>query len=943
MAEPPDRPVINPLLEKQQAEEDKPALPVDEFPREMEFYERIDSIVNASRELAKAGVLSPLLPEVGRLIGIGVVQNAYATYPWEYYEQGANPPLLNAIKNQEPVPLPPIATPTTTGLFIVEDSSNVYTPIAVITPRGVKIEWEVYHGFAAATVADATYQELSQNAPDKPPILVNRNLHEDRVGQAKITADSVTHNNAKASYVPDFAGPLLRYGYHQNQVNVFSVSQVASNVELQSAEERRHDTQQLQHYYGGNAVFIVARGNDAPNKLPRFRHSVVQNANHTLAVGALHAEEAEVNGTSFPVRRIAAYSTYGADVAVALPDIKTGYTVMSKPVIRKFGPFDTDTPLSVTEDIPLMGTSFAAPHAAAGVAKLMERYVRSPENPDAVLTPEHVLLAIKQTARPVAVEEIVPPVPPILDTLNAAKERTESTLPMARLAQLTKINGHYVSPAIGNGQADFHAASGLLETWEQRVRATEQETLKEGEAAAYVRERVEAAPIVVEPKTHTLTPSAREPGVAQAMPPQTMPPVPTKGMPTPTASDDPTKAPPGMQYVYTLQADQPLVAENIILDLQSVPLSKALLARDAKLALVNPQGECVELFPSACPSIEKGKEPPRGSPFLPEDILVHSGYVLARASSMQGTPTAGEWKLLSSHPIDRIALNFPDAMKPDDVGAVVKPDYSGQEQALFRNADLRGVAREELDRRFFSGATPNAAPLDYDFIQTAFPESYLELRLLAVTQKAHAATGKDKEPFLAIGKQLLETAYLGFDREGVRAAVEAADPKALLDSIAPDDQAKFALLKTTVLHDRASILQPLLDTGINPALTDAQGRTVLFYAKNPDVIALLNAADPTLKDKQDNAGQTAAAYKQAEYEKRYPQKSKAPSLIKEKAKPIEVTVPPDAREGKVDPISGAPGGSGRTAPDVPGDGFILPPPTPQLPKVPTGNIGVSTL
>lgn len=780
----------------------KPAVSLDDYPEEL----RLQLAIQLGSELSKTGIAPQIMTNLGTYMIDMQAQKDYALLGRETYRKGANEDLRKAIDKLEPA-LPPVKTPTKVGIFVAEDSSKTI---------GMG-----YHGFAAASITDGVYAKMAGTQTRAIPLL-NRFVHELGAGKNRIAdRPPIKKEDVKDDYdkmkrlaqtgmVPDLAEEMLQKKYKDNSVNVFSISQVGTNLDMVDADSRSKAVKKLDDYYGSNAIYVIGNGNSAPNNAAHSRHNAVhQHPTRTLLVGALHTSDVTVGKSTFPVFTGTDYSQWGADVTVAVPDLKTGYTISKK---MKEG----DT---IVADRPLSGTSFAAPHAAAGVGRLMERFAKSKENPDAVLTPEQVLLAIKQTSQQVPVgivferiEAGVPeirgvaipikPLPPVKDTFVF--------LAKTDILPSSPFNGRLVHPSTGNGRADFEEAWKMLEAMENRVKDTQANTLPDGTTKAYVRERV------------TIPPSAL---------------VFDKELPRDGEA--------GTDRQYKVTMDSPHFADTGIIEIHSKELAKAVKSGKAKLLAIAPSGERIELTPSIS---------------LNKDV----DFVVAKIPAVQGMPIKGEWKIVSTEKLDKVSISFPSAMQADDVGVVIKPDLEAIKKRRLRNSDLREFSPHKIDPLLENG------PLDLS--QTAFPQGYLELTLLNVMEEAKEAKANNNEvgfkKLAEKAQQLANSGYPLFDTKNPAfiKAVGDLDSKATVKAMA-DGPTQLAMIRFALEQGGKEKIKALTDLGIDLKAKDADGRTILFFTEDEETLKALKAAEPALEAMKDNKGQSAEEFRKAESQK----------------------------------------------------------------------------
>lgn len=658
------------------------ALRMDTYPPELAQLGTVDAGATLLRKgvgLAESEALVKYgLPVIttAQELAESYIQQKNAFYDQNHYYIGMNDKLKQGIASYIPR-LPDTATPTNVGLFVGETVND--------------FDYEsrlsgLVHGYETASIAETARRALGDD--DKPAILLNRTVMADKAGKHKTRPE-----NYDSSYTPDKAQESIRQAFHTHTFNVVSISAIGPDTPLKDRESYGCLLEKLDQQYGNNTLYVIASNNFGRGT--SLRHNVVHShPSRALIVGAMHEQEKRIGDASYPVAFVAHYSEPGADIVMPVPRLDTGYNVLEQNILKP------DT---------LTGTSFAAPAAAAGTARLIERFARSKENPAALLSPETILLAIKQTARPVTADgnALMPQVP---------------------------IDGRRVTSKAGNGRADFKEAWKLLERMERRVRDT-QAADKDGAAMpaglekAYVRERLELAPVILRPEKH----------VRNDQNPQL--------------------------FEYELPMQSPLYADNALVHFQSPMLSNSRRFDKGTAIAVLPDGQQLEL---------------NASPH--NDSEVH--YLIAKIPGVQGIPINGKWKILSSEKLEEVALSFPNAMQKDDVGVVVKPPRRPVKE-LYQHADLRHVPPEALDKEFF-GKDFSAA--EYDFSTTAFPESYLETRLVDLLERSYKAK-QDKDTramdeYLHNATRLIDTGYGGLqNRPVLLAAIQKRDPLAAIHSL----------------------------------------------------------------------------------------------------------------------------------------------------------------
>lgn len=702
---------------------------VDQYPRELSQQKAVEEAANLLRRgigrsesetLVSYGL--PVL-NTAQNIASGYVERQNAFYPPQDYLQGAGDAMRREITQQTPR-LPPIPAPTKVGLFAGEDSSNSWPYEETENKNGGNAgkESEIAHAYSTASVFNLSYQALSGNKNTSPVKLLNRSM------LANVTGWHLTKPlNHPHSYSLDSAAPFIRKTLDENTCNVFSISQTGKDTEMRSVEDYNRLIEKIDDHNGANAFYFIANGNNAAT--PTRRHNALHHHPRTIAVGATHEDVVQVGDRKIPVRRAVEYNEPGADIVCAIPNNNPGYAVSRK---------------GAAESYALNGTSFAAPAAAAGAGYLLQRFAHSRENPEAVLTPETVMLAIKQTAQPVTV---------------IGNGETAFLIP------LTKINGRIVSGLAGNGQADFESAWQLLDRMEKRVRDT-QAAEQEGAASlpynlpkAYVRARIPET-LFLQPELH------QENGVTIKNR--------LNGNSCPV-------------FEYVLRADSDLFADTVLLHLRSQLLSDSRIRGDETLFLISPHGDRMGLNASA----HGGEMHPNKN--RTDIVTTPCSYMMARVPGLQGVPLKGEWKIVSSQPLDEIVLSFPDAMQKDDVGMVVTPSRKPSAD-LYRHADLRQVSAGDLDRVFLG---KDFLLGEYDFSATAFPNRYMEKHLALLIEQSREAgeTGREETAALYAGRanRLLQTGYPGFrNPQALAAAIENTDPRAAIHNLllTPDTEAE---------------------------------------------------------------------------------------------------------------------------------------------------------
>lgn len=592
---------------------------------------------------------------LGTLIGAvrtGQTQAEYAVVPLGEVERGKWKGFQDAFNDAYKFDRLPgnIKTPTKTGVFVIEDS-----------PVDASEKLPFIHGHGVTAVALAAGKAIT--GKDSTVHLMNEQVFDGYVGKRIVDVKRAPTGNARAMG-PDLAHGILRRNYYdKNSVNVVSVSMVGINPELKSRKDRLKYNEQLSNHFGDNAMFVVASGNGITPMFITFRHNALRYHPHTLVIGAANQVRVEGPGGPFNAYSATEYSTPGADVTMpAIPSIDARYAIATPNGMRH---------------LPFNGTSSATPQAANGIiAPLISRFAASAENPKAVLTPEDVFLAIKNTAKPIHA---------VIDSGFSFDLRVEpptATQTPRKVVPVTnyEVAGHYASKH-GNGEIDLASAWKLLERQEKAV--------KDGKAQVLQRKD---AHVSLAPKEHTL------------------------------GSDS--------YYRYKLNVEDDLYADRVILDLVSKELGKKMQLENAdsrpRVFLTNPAGEMLEIEPSS--AYRKTVTPLPGG-FVRED-LDGVPYVIGSAAGMQGSAMKGTWTVLSTEPLDQIDLNFDHAMQPGHVGVKIRRDPEEAKRNLYRHADFTAHSREQLDAL----VAPGSAMLKHDLSETGFPSGYTDMRLISAVR-----------------------------------------------------------------------------------------------------------------------------------------------------------------------------------------------------------------
>lgn len=694
--------------------------------------------------------------------------------------------------------LPEVKTPTRTGVFIIED-----------TPKMVDEKNPFVHGHGVAAYGMAASKAVT--GKEFPVQLINRLPMEKELGLTLVGLSKTPSGGVERKLGTDLVQGILKKDiYDKNSVNVFSASFTVMNFELESKADRLKAAQKLEKYLPKNTVLVVASGNDETQLNPGMKHNAMRHLPNTLVVGAAHLQPVMGPGGEFNAYSLTHYSAQGADIVM----------VATPPGAR----FSSTTEEGVRH-LPQRGTSTAAPQAAAVVGHLLRRFAVSKENPDAVLSEQDVVLALKNTAQPLHLA--------VLDKVAydiKVEPPTEKRFGRQGFAiQNYRIGEHFASMEAGNGIADPKAAWALLEKQEKAVR--------EGKAKVLPRKDVAVA---LKPKAHDTVKKEK-----YAMLPE---------------------GGPGKYFSYEIEVKDKLVADQIVLDLKAGDMSRSMLtmphSERPHMFLVNPAGDLIEVNPSTgCRMIQLDKKGLM--------MEMKNDYLIARVAGMQGSAMKGTWKVLCSEKLEQIEMNFDRAMQPGHVGVTVKPDGKVVEDNLYRYADFTTYKRDVLDDM----VQKDSSMLDFNLTKTGFPAHYTDIKLAQFTET-------DKKT----AEQLVEARYRELkNRPALDKAVASGKPVKVLELLIPEEKKfeafkamlatepkenilfliknGFAKVKETVpkgtnpstalmemVKARGRTMEPelvqaFIDAGADLHAQDEKGRTVLHYARNAEVQKILMEPD----------------------------------------------------------------------------------------------------
>ena len=758
------------------------------------------------------------IPGVGLTTGVinrALIQKKFSNIPHERIKAGEGPNFQTQFdefySNDK---FPPITSPTKTGLYVIESS-----PKQTTSPFS--------HGHAVAAYSNATSKAIG-GTPVEAKLRVRMPFEGQLTNSVKKV--TITPQGINSESMKDFAAPLLMAEYYSNSANVISVSLAENNPSMSSAKDRLKATKDITAYYGPHTVFALAAGNEETQEKAAFAQNGLRTHPNALLIGAANSwDTLNADGNPSHSYSLANYSAPGADVIMTATPPDARYAERTEYGIRH---------------IPHRGTSLATPQAAATIAHLLQRFVKSPENPQATLSPQDVLLAIKNTAQPihtltkdsVAYDlKIDPPT-----ESRSSRETTALTV--------YKIGQNYTSLEAGNGIFQPKAAWALLEQQEQAVR--------EGKEKTIPRKNIIAT---TTPKTHKLESTASIRNLPKAFPTQL--------------------------YIYNIDVPENMIADQIVLDMQSKSLGQKTaslpLNSRPRVFLQNPDRGIVE--------VRQGT----GNSLYPDGVQSNP-YVIARVAGMQGSAMKGKWTVLSSEPLNDIKINFDHAMSPEHVAARILPDAKEREKNLYRHTDFSAYPPKILDELL----KPNSFIYAYDLSETGFPPNYTEVKLAEI-----AASDK------ATAQKLLKARFTTHPNyENIATAVETGNSKNILSAIVPERErfefirsiagtaSKESLLflikngfasekepntKTPstalieVVKQRHRNVEPDLikaflttfgpDAQKEAHIQDSMGRTALHYARNAEAQSTLMNIDlndqiamkskSRMVDIKDNAGQ----------------------------------------------------------------------------------------
>ena len=394
--------------------------------------------------------------------------------------------------------------------------------------------------------------------------------------------------------------------------------------------------------------------------------------------------------------------------------------------------------------LPMSGTSVATPHVSGFETELMRRFVASPENPGARLSPIDVMLAIKNTAQPL---HIVARDNKGYNFAHDVPKESVSPSTVLRFVSVHKVGDGYVSRGAGNGAVQFQDAWALLEKQEAAVKEAE----KAGERNLFERKELDFA---IQP-----------PEKASAQ-----------------SSDAIIRSYPKIEklikkvqslHSYKFNVADNLVTDDIVVDAVRTEIVKhgAPLVDDPTrrpsnfnfrnrptLYLVSPAGEVAEVFSSSGYYIDS----------IPK---VNNGFIMGRPVGMQNLPMQGEWTLLATEPLDKINVSFQQSMDPRHVGAMVVPDAKERKRKLYRYTDFTLLPKAQVDEMVLNPKFLET----YDLSEVVLPAHYADIHL--------AMAVKNNQKDLANG--LLHSCYGEKDKAELAQAVSDGDAKKILNLLIP--------------------------------------------------------------------------------------------------------------------------------------------------------------
>ena len=473
---------------------------------EIKELEKFSGVLDPIKKKMSSYTVPALVLSAVEFGGNMVIQNRHAFIGEHEYRKGESSGFRAEFKPLY-TRLPEPATPTKVALIYVEDGMVNGTRLPT-------------HGLAVASTGAAAWEAMTGDA-HLPGIAFNRMPYEDTLGkQRKPLLGPFVPDKFKT----DLALPVMRTWMKGSSYQVISTSTNYHNEKLASHAERVNGEKVLDDFFGNGAVFIQAVGNYRDMEAG-LRHTAYSYHPSTLLIGASQSLPFSYgDGDSkkdFRVQHLESYSSFAPDIVWETNPTNAKYIASLIP---------SETQYSVMD-----GTSFAAPQAAAVVAAMLRRFARSPENPEAVLAKEDILLALKQTAQPVHVREI----------------NSSHTQPVSLCVPLPlyRIGNNYISEEAGCGSIDIDAVWKHLEAMERAVR--------EGKCESIKRQTVQAE------------------------------------IPTPFVAAD-AKG----HYYYPVEMCDNHITDTIVIDVKSRGLANGFGRSGDKLYLSSPNNELLQLMPS---------------------------------------------------------------------------------------------------------------------------------------------------------------------------------------------------------------------------------------------------------------------------------------------------------------------------------------------------------
>ena len=476
------------------------------MPDEIKELEKFASTLEPIKKKMSSYTVPSLALSAVELGGNFVIQNRHAFIAEEEYRKGESPGFRDEFKPLYPR-LPEVKTPTKTAVMYLED--GIFNSVTLPT-----------HGLAVASTGSAAWEAMTGD-PHLPGIAFNRMPYEDTIGkQRKPLLGPIIPEKFKV----DLALPVMRAWMKGASYQVISTSTSHHNEQLTSRTERISGEKQIDECFGHDAVFVQSIGNYRDMEAG-LRHCAYSYHPSTLLVGACQSLPVsygdDTHKKDFRVQHLEAYSSFAPDIVWETNPTNAKYIASLTP--------------GETQYLVMDGTSFAAPQAATVVAAMLRRYARSPENPEAVLSKEDILLALRQTAQPVHVREFV--------------SSHTTSINSCGLLPLYRVGNNYISEEAGCGSIDVEAVWKHLEIMEQGV--------KEGKCKSLARQTIQAE------------------------------------IPTPIVTAD-AKG----HYYYPIEIDNPLVTDSIVIDVKSRGLTGNAGQSSNKLYLASSNGELLQLMPS---------------------------------------------------------------------------------------------------------------------------------------------------------------------------------------------------------------------------------------------------------------------------------------------------------------------------------------------------------